>query len=87
MDLNEVDSCPPTPAPPPPTPPGLTTPTTPAEDLYDSPSSGLFGGPRSPVVTHYRKGDVPAGPAVVPPATIPEGRDHVSLCLEIIYVI
>ncbi|KAL5259291.1 hypothetical protein ACHWQZ_G009659 [Mnemiopsis leidyi] len=75
MDMDEVDSCPPTPNPPPPTPPFLTTPTTPAEDLYDSPSSGLFGGPRSPVVTHYRKEGVPAGPSLVPPASIPEEED------------
>ena len=81
MDMDEVDSCPPTPNPPPPTPPFLTTPTTPAEDLYDSPSSGLFGGPRSPVVTHYRKEGVPAGPSLVPPASIPEGRHCVSLCV------
>lgn len=77
MDLDEVESCPPTPAP----PPYLTTPTTPAEDLYKIDSAGLFGGPKSPVVSHYRKaGSNP----VAPPPTIPEGSSSADyLCFNV----
>ncbi|XP_063680808.1 NHS-like protein 3 isoform X11 [Bolinopsis microptera] len=54
MDMDEIDSCPPTPTPPPSTPPSVTSPTTPAEDLYLSPGAGLFGGPKSPGLSRVR---------------------------------